>query len=326
MKQLDLNLLRLLVALEGTRHLGRAAESLQMSQSGFSTALSRLRKQLGDDLFVRSGGGMRPTPRALTLADTARAVLQQVESEVLGAAEFDPQRSAASFRLSMSDIAEAVFMPSLVGHLAVQAPHVAVHVVSPSLAQLHDRLADGEVDLAIGYFPDLERDAYFRQPLFSHTYACLVRKGHPVLKEGMSRLAYACLGHAVVVNPARSTSLLEHAIERERIKRRVVLSTPNHLSLPPTIARSDLVATVPLGTAIDAARSNELVVVPLPFRPPTFPIHQYWHRRTHRDPGYQWLRGQMKLLFNAETDPYARQRQALYGQGAKGKRGLPRAV
>ena len=275
MNNLDLNLLRLLVALERTRHLGRAAESLQMSQSGFSTALSRLRKQLGDDLFVRSAGGMRPTPIALMLAETARAVLRQVESDVLGSSVFDPQRSDAGFRLSMSDVAEAGFMPTLISHLGMHAPHVSVHVASPGITRLHERIAGGEVDLAIGYFPDLERDAYFRQPLFTHTYACLVRKGHPVLADGLTRAAYASLGHAVVVSPARSTSLLEHAIERERIKRRVVVSSPNHLSLPPTIARSDLVATVPLGAAIDAARSYEVVVVALPFRPPKFPIHQY---------------------------------------------------
>jgi DNA-binding transcriptional LysR family regulator len=84
MKKLDLNLLRLLVALEQTRHLGRAAEALQMSQSGLSTALARLRKQLGDELFVRSPGGMRPTPRALLLAETARTMLLQVEQDVFG--------------------------------------------------------------------------------------------------------------------------------------------------------------------------------------------------------------------------------------------------
>jgi DNA-binding transcriptional LysR family regulator len=319
MKPLDLNLLRLLVALERTRHLGRAAESLQMSQSGFSTALSRLRKQLGDELFVRSAGGMRPTPRALLLADTARTVLQQLATDVFGTTVFDPRRSDASFCVSMSDVAEAVFMPSLMAHLAAEAPGVSVHVSAPGSAPLHEGLASGEVDLAIGYFPDLERDAYFRQVLFTHTYACLVRKGHPVIAAGLTRSAYASSAHAVVVSPARSTSLLEQAIERERIKRRIVLSTPNHLSLAPTIARSDLLATVPLGTALDAARAHDLVVLALPFRPPSFPIHQYWHRRTHREPGYQWLRAQVKLLFNADSDPYAEQRRSLYGRGVAGK-------
>lgn len=319
MKRLDLNLLRLLVALEKTRHLGQAAESLEMSQSGFSTALSRLRSQLGDDLFVRSAGGMRPTPRALLLAETARAVLQQVENDVFGTTLFDPRRSDMSFRLSMSDVAEVVFLPRLMAHLASEAPGVSVQILSPGARPLRERLAAGEVELAIGYFPDLERDAHFRQSLFTHTYACVVRKAHPVLDGGLTRAAYASLGHAVVVSQARSTSMLERSIERERIERRVVLSSPNHLSLPAIIAHSDLVATLPLGTAIDAVRSHDLVLIALPFRPPTFPIQQYWHRRAHRDPGYQWLRTQIKGLFSADSDPYAEQRRELYAKFMTGK-------
>jgi len=315
MKPLDLNLLRLLVALEQTRHLGRAAESLRMSQSGFSTALSRLRLQIGDELFVRSGAGMRPTPRAITLAETARAVLQQIERDVLDASSFDPRASEITFRVSMSDVAEVVFMPALIEHLSVHAPHACVEVVSPSATPLRELLAGGAADLAIGYFPGLDRAPYFRQALSTHTYACIVRRGHPVLATGLTRAAYASLGHAVVVSPARSTALLEQAIERERIRRRVVLSSPNHLSLPATIARSDLVATIPLGTAIDFARSAALVVLALPFPPPTFPIHQYWHKRTHKEPSYQWLRGQLKSLLSAESDRYAKQRQVLYGRG-----------
>ena len=156
MKQLDLNLLRLLVALDGTRHLGRAAESLQMSQSGFSTALSRLRKQLGDELFVRAGSGMRPTPRAVTLAETARVMLDQVDKDVLDSGAFDPENSETSFRVSMPDSAESLFMPVLKAHLAEHAPRTSVHIVSPIVLPLHERLASGDIDLAIGYFPTLE--------------------------------------------------------------------------------------------------------------------------------------------------------------------------
>jgi DNA-binding transcriptional LysR family regulator len=313
MKPLDLNLLRLLVALDGTRHLGRAAESLQMSQSGFSTALGRLRKQLGDELFVRAGSGMRPTPRAVTLAETARTMLDQVDRDVLDSGAFDLKHSEASFRLSMPDSAESLFMPRLMAHLAEHAPRTSVHIVSPLVLPLHERLANGEIDLAIGYFPAMEKDAYFRQAIFSHTYACIVRRGHPVAAQGMSREAYQDLGHAVLAIPARSTILLEAALERHRIRRRVVLSTPNLLSLPHTIARTDLIATVPLPAAFDLARSGELEVLPLPFNPPSVTIYQYWHRRTQQEPSCQWLRAQIMALFNWQSDPFAKERIALYG-------------
>ena len=58
----DLNLLRVLVSLDDTRNVTRAAQQLGMSQSGLSTALNRLRLQFEDTLFVRTAGGMEPTP------------------------------------------------------------------------------------------------------------------------------------------------------------------------------------------------------------------------------------------------------------------------
>lgn len=314
MKPFDMNLLRILVVLDQTRHVGRAAERLEMSASGFSTALMRLRRSLGDELFVRTGAGMRPTPRAQALIETARSVMQEVEQNVLGEAAFDPMLTAMTFRLSMSDVAEVVFMPTLIRHLRAHAPQATVQVVSPNVAPLRERLSGGEIDIAIGYFPGLDRDAYFRQALFSHTYACVVRQGHPVLASGMDKAAYQALGHAVVAAPTRSNALLESAIERQRLRRHIVLSSPNHLSLLATIAQTDLVATLPLGTAVDGARSGDLAVLALPFRPPSFTIYQYWHRRTQKEPGCQWLRAQIKSLFNPGANPYASHQVRLYAK------------
>jgi DNA-binding transcriptional LysR family regulator len=222
----DLNALQLLTVLDQTRHVGRAAEVLGMSQSGFSTALARLRRRLDDELFVRVSGSMQPTHRAVTLVQTAREILMQVETGILGKTEFEPQHARVEFRLSMSDVAEVVFLPQLLGHLAQHAPLAAVHTSSPIGSSLKERLADGDVDLAIGYLPDLEVDSIFRQRLTSNTYACIVRSGHPVVAAGLSKAAYQELGHVVIATPAKSTSLLERALERQRISRRIVLSTP----------------------------------------------------------------------------------------------------
>ncbi len=300
----DLNLLRVLVALDQTRHVGRAAEHLKMSQSGFSSALGRLRRQMGDDLFVRTGAGMKPTTQGLDLAETARGVLQEVEQKMFGRLSFIPRESAMAFHVAVSDAGEVVFAPPLVRHLAEHAPLASLHIVSPTIMPLAETLASGDAEVAIGYFPDLERDRFFRQALYSHTYACIVRKGHPVLSAGMTRNAYQSLGHAVVSTPARSNSMLEKALVRQRIRRRIAFSSPHHLTLASTVANSDLVATVPLGTASDMARAGAVVMTALPFRPPAFTIYQYWHRCTHKGPAFQWLRAQIKTLFNADTDPY----------------------
>ena len=44
-----------------------------------------------------------------------------------------------------------------------------------------------------------------------------------------------------------------------------------------------------------------------------FTMYQYWHRRTNGEPSYQWMREQIKALFNPKTDPYAINKAELYG-------------
>ena len=80
---LDLNLLRVLDALMRERSVTRAGERIGLSQPAVSNALTRLRKILGDELFVRRGTDMLPTPRAEAIGPTLRTMLAQMSSERL---------------------------------------------------------------------------------------------------------------------------------------------------------------------------------------------------------------------------------------------------
>jgi DNA-binding transcriptional LysR family regulator len=154
------------------------------------------------------------------------------------------------------------------------------------------------VDVAIGYFPDLQQHSVYQQPLFHQSYACIVRAGHPVAATGLTPETFAALGHAVVASPTRSNAAIDEAMRAHHIRRRIVCTTTNHLSLPAIIAASDLIAIVPLGAAEIFARAGTVTVLPLPFPPPGFTMFQYWHRRTQQDPAYSWLRSRMAVLFH----------------------------
>ena len=307
----DLNLLRILVALDRTRSVTRAALELNMSQSGFSTALAKLRLQVGDPLFVRARNQMEATPRALAMVDVARSMLAEVQSTFLELPVFDPAQAHVEFRLAMADVAEIVFLPRLLAHLSKIAPNVRVRSDPWLRGDLQLAMETGKVDLALGYFPDLRTDAMFKQRLYSHTYACMLRPGHPVL--GKLNLSNYCeLGHAIVASPSRSDELFEHFLERRRMNRRVILRTPHHLSLAPIIAKTDLVATVPLATATLFADVGFVEIEALPFAPPRFDVQQYWHRRSQNDPRVRWLQRQIESLFNDGTDSWRSEEQRLY--------------
>lgn len=307
------------MALEETRNVSRAADLLGMSQSGFSTALARLRQRLSDDLFVRIPGGMEPTARAMTMVEAARQVLSQVESSILERPVFSPQTAQSEFHLALTDIAEIVFIPRLLNHLERKAPGVRIECSSPGQGQLRDLLETGKLDLALGYFPDLEANGFYQQRLYQHTFACIVRKKHPVLLGKFDLDAYRALGHAVAASPARSNDLLERLLDRHKIKRRIMVRTPHYLTLPSIISESDMVASVPLAIADFFARLGVVEVLPLPVTPSVFNVQQYWHRRTNQDAGHKWLREQLLRLFNSDSDPWLETERSLYGQ-LKGRR------
>jgi len=64
-----------------------------------------------------------------------------------------------------------------------------------------------------------------------------------------------------------------------------------------------MIATVPLAVAAWFAR-NGVKLVALPFDPGSFEVNQHWHRRYHRDARHRWLRQQVAMLFNDETDDW----------------------
>lgn len=300
--------------LERTRSVSRAADALDMSQSGFSTALARLRRRFGDALFVRTPSGMEPTPRARQMILTAQSVLGQVQLGILDPPVFDAATVHTEFRLAMADVAEIVFMPRLLRHLQQQAPFARVSCVTLSPEDLPSAMASGDVDLALGYFPDLGAQAFFHQRLYTHTYACMLRRGHALLGARLTEKTYASAGHAVVSSPARSNALFEQFLQRRGIERRVVLSTPHHLSLPAIIEDSDLLATVPLATGARFAKLGTIELVRLPFKPPSFAVQQHWHRLYQHDARSAWLRAQVAGLFNDATDEWIGIEAALYGK------------
>ena len=122
-RTLDLNLLRVFDEVMAERSLTRAARNLSLTQPAVSNALRRLRETLGDDLVVRNGQGMAPTPRALALWPTVREALRQLQTS-LAPGEFEPANANTTFVLAMADATAAELMPHLVSVMELQAPGV----------------------------------------------------------------------------------------------------------------------------------------------------------------------------------------------------------
>ena len=200
-RQVDLNLLVVLGGMAEQHSVTRAAEAIGSSQPAMSAALSRLRTLFGGPLFVRSGAAMKPTPRALELAAPVKRVLNTVRHGILQRSRFEPATAPRTYTLVMPDIGELHFLPRLLKRIAEAAAAARLRTASrprprPRQAAA-DALESGTADLAVGYFPDPHKTAFYQQKLFDNPRICLLRRGHPSAKR-LTLKAFLAADHAVV--------------------------------------------------------------------------------------------------------------------------------
>jgi DNA-binding transcriptional LysR family regulator len=303
--RLDLNLLHTLVALGDAGSVSRAAARLGVSQPTVSAALSRLREHFDDPLFVRAPGGMAPTPRGAQAVEAARDVLRRIDQTLRPDVRFDPAQRHRPFSFAMSDVGEMVFLPRLTRALAQASPDTPLRSVSLRPDAIDAAMDGGEVDLAIGYFPDLKPPRYFREPLFTHHFVCLLRADHPMQGSRLTMGEFLSLQHVVVQSEGRTQEILDTHLEALGLSRRVALVTPHFMSIPHLVARSDLMAAVPHAIGVAYGRPEHgLKVMGLPFRSPRIELQQHWHRRMQKDARNLWLRALVGRLFNTTTDEW----------------------
>ncbi|MEJ8839201.1 LysR family transcriptional regulator [Ramlibacter sp. AN1133] len=289
LEKIDLNLLVVFKHLLAERNVSRAAQALDLSQPAVSNALARLRKLLGDELFLRTPGGMVPTPFAEQMADSVTQALGLIHAALNQRAAFDPGHSDRTFAISMTDIGEIYFLPALMDLLRQQAPGVGI-TTHRSTGNLRDDMEAGKVDLAIGLIPGL-KGGFFQRRLFAQRYVCLMRKGHRLDKKKISLAEFSDAEHLVVVSAGTGHGKVDEIMKRKSVARRIALTVPHFVAVGHILQATDLVSTVPQRFAERMLEPFDLVAVPHPVELPQVAINVFWHARNHREPGNQWLRG-----------------------------------
>jgi DNA-binding transcriptional LysR family regulator len=297
--EIDMNLLVVFNQLLIERRVSKVADNLGISQPAVSNSLAKLRKLLGDELFLRTPKGMEPTPFADQLAESVSYALAMIHSGLNQRTSFEPATSERAFTLGMTDVGEIYFLPALIERLRRVAPHVALSTVRNTAINLRDELEAGKVDLAIGLLPQLKA-GFFQRRLFSQSYVCLMRRGHRLDKKKMSLAEYSAAEHLLVVSAGTGHGKVDELLQRSGVARTVRLTVPHYVSVGHILQGSDLIATVPQRLAERLLEPFGLVQLPLPAKVPDVAINVFWHAKYHRAPANRWLRGVVFELFADE--------------------------
>ena len=295
-KQLDLNLLLVFEALMAERSVTNAAVSLGLTQSALSHSLARLRKMYGDPLFVRTPRGVQPTAQAQLIAEPLSRSLATIRATVEQRPSFDPLHETRTFRILMTDVGAIHFLPRLIGYLNKNAPGVAIETVQLPLDQYKAALQNGLVDLAVTLTLPAEGGLY-QQSILEDQYVAVVAVGHPRMRRKPSLEQYLREQHVRVSLPGWTSHPIDEALRQAGVARKTQLTVSQYLTLPPILATTDLVATIPKSIFIAMRGYEDLSAFALPFEIAPLVVRQFWHERKHGDPGLAWLRQSISRLF-----------------------------
>jgi DNA-binding transcriptional LysR family regulator len=295
MAKLNLDWLEIFVQIFQTKSVTRAAIALGLEQASASIALNKLRLHFDDQLFVRTVDGMIPTPRAQSIYPDLLEALKRIETARGLPAAFSPKTTEREFRICMTDISEIIILPRLINHLQKTAPGLVIEAEKISEESRY-RLASGDVDLAVGFLPNLEA-GFYQQALFEQDFVCLAAKNHPRIQSKLNVRQFYHEGHILVTTSGTGHTVVDSVLAKQKTKRRVVLRVPSFLGVACIVAQTDFLVVVPRQLGFALAAQEAVQVLESPIRLPHYKVKQHWHERFNADTGSIWLRQTMAQLF-----------------------------
>ena len=285
----DLNLLVIFDAIYTQGGVTKAAEVLNLTQPTISHALARLRERVGDQLFVRHGQKLVPTPVAHKMIGPVRSALQTIETTLADLEGFDPATAQQAFTIGIHPLMEDMLVRPLCARIFSIAPGVTLNSVLLDRRTVEADLASGVLNAAIDVFLPLPGTIH-RQRISSGTAVVVARPGHPALEKPVTLETYLEQRHILVSARRQGPGPEDIALARLGHTRTVALRCQQIATAMQVVAHSDMILTMAESYAAYANSQYGNRIVPAPFKAPAIETFLYWHANSDLDQANSWLR------------------------------------
>lgn len=301
LRRLDLNLLLVFDALYRRRSVVAAADELALSASALSHALTRLRNALNDDLFVRMGGGMQPTPRADELAEGIAQALQLLSDQIGDATRFDPASSEHTFVFAATDFTTFCLLPRIAEAVAREAPRVQLRVTPSRGRDVLDDLAAG-AHFVLGFSDEFSTPATGIEAIEAPAddYVVVARRHHARLGKKLTLRRYLAERHVVVRPWQHEASVIDAVLAGQGLSRRVAVELPSVMAAPFIIASSDHLITLPRQASHQLETAAQVALYETPFPSPRYTPTVYYQRRHTHVAWHRWMRERIVSAINPQ--------------------------
>ena len=243
MFELDCKLLSVFLYIYKYKSVSVAAEYLSMSQPTVSNILNKIRQHYHDPLFLRIGNEMVPTELSKQLFPLISEALSKIENINNFTVHFDQSSSQQMFTIAMTDVSHLVLLPKISQYLKKYAPHVRLSVRAIT-SETSYQMANGEIDLAIGFLPHLE-NGFYQQKLFEQYYVVIASKNHPRLSQNKLTVEQYIHESHIDIDAGMGNYHIENELLNLQLNRNILMRLPSYLGVGLVVQETDAIATVP---------------------------------------------------------------------------------
>ncbi len=293
--QFDLNLFPVFLAVYRCGSFSRAAEQLDLTQSSVSNAINRLKKQVGEELFIRIGRGVEATSAGQSLYQQLDSHFNAIDGVLAAMEQFDPKLHAREFLVYANEVMMQLLQAPIDKLTADLAVDIVLKEPPSDEEQLQADLQFERVDLAIDVMNQVP-SALNSSLLMRDKLVCVARKGHPRVQDKLSSDAYFSEKHVVFKMRRSNLAITELYSEIALPQRKTYSEQSSLLSMLATTSKSDAISVASSHYLKEYAQLFNLVQYPLPFDTRAIEYHLIWSKKLQRNNANTWLREQIAAL------------------------------
>lgn len=299
--QVDFNLLVALDALLEENSVQAAAERLHVSAPAMSRTLTRIRRATGDDILVRSGRTMVPTPLALELRQETHELVQRGTAVLAPRRRLDLAALDRTFTIRGHDALLGVLAAGLAVPTLAEAPGVRMRFLAEASGDSSD-LARGRADLEVSSAAPVAADIA-SETAGTDQLVVVLRAGHPLAALPMTVHRFAAVHHVTVSRRGSLHGAIDDLLAERGLRRKVIAAVPAASAAFAVVAGSDVVTVVTDRVSAGPRADLDLIARPLPLDVPGVPAVVSWHRRYDSDPAHRWLRSRVREVLRQALGP-----------------------
>ena len=293
---IDLNQLKMLIALDDERNITRAAAKLFVSQSAASHSLAKLREQFNDPLFIRTSQGMMPTDFVQKMLPVLRQGMQTIERSITIEKNFDPINDSHTFYIGACDYFEFIAMPELTAICTETAPNVRISVDINSEHIKMDRVEGGNIDLYVGvdniqHIPN----NFNKHPWITDPYVAVVADWREIPNK-LTLNQFAAESQIHLPISSSGSDVIDNWLHEQNLYRNIQMIAQSYAVGGRISARSGLLFCAPLKVATQLVEMLPLKIIELPEGVPSLSLSILSHKLYDYHGSVKWLMKQILAL------------------------------